>query len=251
MNSFTPRYLSDISVDVIQQVGGDHTFVAAARVSTSAAAALDCLSLPAQESEGLIRYLMQHRHGSPFEHSLLTVFVHAPICVWREWHRHRIASYNEESGRYKTLEPVFYIPARDRPMVKVENWKPGRPKFLSVDEAYSPEVAGAIYDGLCNNLKKSYELSYQKYLDNLAMNIDPGLARDCLPVGIYSSCWVSFNPRAIMNFLSLRTHRPEKANKVSYPLWEIEMAANKVEKLFAKHWPITYKAFNDFGREAP
>lgn len=156
-------------------------------------------------------------------------------------------SYNEESGRYKKLEPVFYIPPPDRPMFKVEGWKPGRPKFLTVEQ-----VEGGVekYDRLCSNLKQSYELSYEMYEENLAMGFDPGLARDCLPVGIYSSCWVTCNPRSLMAFLSLRTHEPE-AKFVSYPLYEIEEAARSCEKIFAEGWPLTYKSFVQNGRVSP
>jgi thymidylate synthase (FAD) len=187
---------------------------------------------------------MQHRHGTPFEHSFVTFFVHAPILVWREWHRHRIGfSYNEESGRYKVLEPVFYVPRRERLMMKVDGWKPGRPKFLRCED-------DAAYGRLCGNLKQAYREAYRFYLDNLSLGIDPGLARDCLPVGIYSSCWVSCNPRSLMAFLSLRTHEPTAA-RVSYPLDEIELAARKVEEMFAAWCPLTYEAFNKFGRVAP
>ncbi len=236
---------SDITVRLIQHVGGDHMVVAAAKVSTSGE---DCLkyagSSQAEENSGLIRYLMKHRHGTPFEHSSLTFFVHAPILVWREWHRHRVGfSYNEESGRYKTLDPVFYVPPRDRPMMKVDGWKPGRPKFLPCED-------DVIYEKLCSNLEESYTLSYEMYEKNLALGVDPGLARDCLPVGIYSSCWVTCNPRSIMAFLSLRTHEPE-AKFPSYPLYEIEVAARVCEELFSQGWPITYKAFCDLGRVAP
>ena len=55
---------------------------------------------------------MRDRHGSPFEHNSMTFYVQAPIFVFREFMRHRIASYNEESGRYRELRPVFYVPAR-------------------------------------------------------------------------------------------------------------------------------------------
>lgn len=181
--------------------------------------------------------------NSPFEHGMLTLYVHAPIFVWREWHRHRWMSFNEESARYKVLDPVFYVPPRDRPMMKVEIWKAGRPKFL-------PCEADATHDELCANLKESYRVGYEMYDQNLALGIDPGLARDCLPVGIYSSCWVTANPRSLMHFLSLRTHEPTAA-AVSYPLWEIEQAARKVEAIFAQHWPITHAAFCENGRVAP
>jgi thymidylate synthase ThyX len=152
-------------------------------------------------------------------------------------------SYNEESARYRQLNPTFYLPPRDRPMMKVDGWKPGRPRFLPCED-------DAVYDELCENLRRSYEVSYASYVRNLDLGIDPGLARDCLPVGIYSSCWVTCNPRSLMAFLSLRTHDPESRH-VSYPLFEIEEAARAAETILAEGWPITYRAFCDTGRVAP
>lgn len=167
-------------------------------------------------------------------------------------------SYNEESARYKQLEPVFYIPPPDRPMFKVDDWKPGRPKFLTIKQEQERQLESALtgyspeyrYERLLKNLKHSYDVGYASYEHNLEMGFDPGLARDCLPVGIYSSCWVSCNARSLMSFLSLRTHDPE-ALKVSYPLYEIEVAARKIEDLFSKQMPLTYKAFIENGRLAP
>ena len=150
-------------------------------------------------------------------------------------------SYNEESARYKTLDPVFYVAQPDRPSGKVQNWKPGRPKFL-----HNPLMVDRVN---ARNIE-SYKLAYEKYLANLADGCDPGLARDCLPVGIYSSCWVSCNPRSLMAFLSLRTHE-DTAKFVSYPLHEIEVAARQVETIFQKHWPVAHSAFVEFGRVGP
>jgi thymidylate synthase (FAD) len=232
----------DIDVNLIKSMGGDGMVVAAAKVSTNGKDAESFIN--EDDNYGLINYLMKHRHGTPFEHSCMTFFVRAPIFVWREWHRHRIGfSYNEESGRYKQLDPLFYIPKRDRGMMKVEGWKPGRPKFLHCDNQ-------TTYDILVGNLTASYELAYQMYEENLALGVDPGLARDCLPVGIYSCCWVTCNPRSLMAFLSLRTHRMD-AKFVSYPLHEIEVAAEACEKIFAEHWPLTYRAFCENGRVGP
>lgn len=256
-------FKSDIDVNLVQSVGGDHSVVAAARVSTSAADSLQYYfdrSISENDNNtgeemrkldsdnfSLINYLMKHRHGTPFEHSSMTFYVHAPIFVWREWHRHRIGfSYNEESARYKKLDPVFYLPDRERPMFCVPDWKPGRPKFLRID---SPEREVA-YNTLCANLKESFELSYSKYLENLYLGVDPGLARDCLPVGIYSGCWVTCNPRSLMAFLSLRTHSPN-AQFISYPLWEIQLAAIACEQVFAQGWPLTFRAYVENGRVAP
>lgn len=237
------KFTSAITVELIQQVGTDSSVVHAARVSTAGAA---CQQVEGDDFQ-LINYLMKHRHGSPFEHNLFTFFVHAPIFVWREWHRHRIGfSYNEESARYKTLDPVFYVPDDDRPIFKVEGWKPGRPKFKTVQSIHDQEKLQDVI----NNLKSVYVKSYQEYLHNLELGIDPGLARDCLPVGIYSSCWVTCNARSIMSFLSLRTHDPN-AKFVSYPLWEIDQAASQVEMFFAEKFPLTHRAFIDNGRTAP
>lgn len=236
---------SEIAVRLIQKMGGDHMVVAAAKVSVSGESALEYAD-PSRSAEnyGLINYLVKMRHGTPFEHSSLTYFVHAPIFVWREWHRHRIGhSFNEESARYKQLDPVFYVPPRDRPMMKVDGWKPGRPRFLRCED-------DGVYRDLCHNLTRSYQVAYESYLANLGLGVDPGLARDCLPVGIYSSCWVTVNPRSLMAFLSLRTHDPESRH-VSYPLYEIDVAARVVEQFLAEGWPLTHRAFVENGRVAP
>jgi thymidylate synthase (FAD) len=238
------QFTGEIKVSVVQSMGEDVILAAAAWVSTNGHEAILKSREEPGKVAGLLNYCMKHRHGSVFEHGATTFFVHAPIFVWREWHRHRIGfSYNEESGRYKQLDPVFYIPPRDRPMMKVDGWKPGRPKFLRCE-------GDEVYKRLCRNLQTSYEVAYSSYEDNLRLGIDPGLARDCLPVGIYSSCWVTCNPRSIMAFLSLRTH-DESAKFVSYPLYEIEVAARAVEEMFKQGWPLTYKAFVDNGRVGP
>ena len=246
------KFTSEITVDLIDSMGSDLSVIRAARVSTVGDA---CLESEEGEHAGVINYLMKHRHGTPFEHNCMTFFVHAPIFVWREWHRHRIGfSYNEESGRYKTLEPVFYVPDNTRPMLKAgDNWKPGRPKFRMIgtaEDGSATEEDWRKYEDLTNNLRNTYIEAYLAYERNLAMGFDPGLARDCLPVGIYSSCWVTCNARSLMAFLSLRTHEPE-ADRVSYPLYEIEVAARKCECIFKDLFPTTYAAFVANGRVAP
>lgn len=239
------QFRSDVEVRLIQSVGGDHMVAAAARVSTTGAAA-SALADPDRGGEvaGLIRYLMSHRHGTPFEHSSLTFFVHAPIFVWREWHRHRVGfSYNEESGRYKQLDPVFYLPHRERPMMRGPNWVPTRPSFSRCEDDEE-------YESAMTDLKRSYGQSYRVYLRLMNRGLDPGLARSCLPVGIYSSCWVTCNPRSLMAFLALRTHEPTAAT-VSYPLYEIELAARAAEQIFLRGWPLTHAAFQATNRVAP
>lgn len=263
------RTISEIDVHEIMHVGSDSDIARAAWVSTgkeghrpkfqsvaesgvSVADQIDQTKEYDARVQGLINYLVKNRHGSPFEHGSLTVYVHAPLFVWREWHRHRIGfSYNEESARYKTLDPVFYLPQYDRPMMKVNGWKPGRPKFKTVEDHFTDQHDAAdVYEQLCDNLTESYILGYKMYMKNLELGVDPGLARDCLPVGIYSSCWVTCNPRSIMSFLSLRVQSEDSTFR-SYPLYEIDVAAQKLEEIFSRYWPATYQAFVDNGRVAP
>lgn len=89
-------FRSDMTVELVKASAADADVVFAARVSTKGEASLDDVEADATGASGLINYLMRDRHGSPFEHNSLTFFVSAPIFVFREFMRHRIASYNED-----------------------------------------------------------------------------------------------------------------------------------------------------------
>lgn len=120
------QFVSEIKVELIDRMGSDLSIAKAAWVSTKGQAAEDAIDEVVNKDKiaGVIGYLIKHRHGTPFEHSAITFRVHAPIFVWREWHRHRVGfSYNEESGRYKQLDPVFYVPGdrRRESCMKVED----------------------------------------------------------------------------------------------------------------------------------
>lgn len=238
------RLTSEIAVEYIQHMGDDAKLAHAAMVSTRGVSGEGAIAVGEEKITGLINYLMKHRHGTPFEHGALTVRVHAPIKVWREWHRHRVGwSYNEESGRYKQLDPVFYIPPRDRPMFRPVGFKSANPVF-------EPITDDIRYGTIISQLEHGYQTTYDIYEHLLSLGIDRGLARDVLGVGIYSACYCTANPRSIMHFLELRTNRPD-AKRPSKPLYEIEVAAKKLEQIFEMYWPITYKAWNDNGRAAP
>jgi thymidylate synthase (FAD) len=214
-------------------MASDEAVTMAARVSTGA-------SDDSNKDAGLINYLMRDRHGSPFEHNAFTFYIEAPIFVFREFMRHRIASYNEESGRYKELAPIFYIPAEDRKLIQVG--KPGAYVF----EPGNEEQHWTVEYQLDRSCKDSYE-AYQVMLD---AGVAREVARMALPVNIYSSMYVTMNARSLMNFLSLRTTR-EGTHFPSFPQREIEMVAEKMECYFAEKMPITYASFNKNGRVAP
>ena len=223
-----------MTVELVQSMASDSAVTLAARVSTGA------VETTPEKEAGLIGYLMRDRHGSPFEHNAFTFYIEAPIFVFREFMRHRIASYNEESGRYKQLEPVFYVPNLGRKLV--QTGKVGAYVF----EEGSLDQLSTVY-------RETYEANqaaYDAYEDMLAAGIAREVARGVLPVNIYSSMYVTMNARSLMNFLSLRTIR-EGTHFPSFPQREIEMVAEKMECFFAEKMPLTYEAFNKNGRVAP
>jgi thymidylate synthase (FAD) len=231
------KYRSDVTVELIDVMASDSAVARAARVSTGANAK-DIVD-PAKDA-GLINYLMRDRHGSPFEHNAFTFYIEAPIFVFREFMRHRIASYNEESARYKEIEPVFYVPDLERKLI--QKGKVGAYEFELGDLGHLTAVYRSTYEA---NVRAYAE--YQKMLD---AGIAREVARGVLPVNIYSSMYVTMNARSMMNFLSLRTTR-EGTTFPSFPQREIEMVAEKMEEWFEVEMPITYAAFNKNGRVAP
>ena len=233
-------FRDDVTVELVKASASDADVIWAARVSTAGENSLEEVNADPARSTGLINYLARERHGSPFEHTSMTFFISAPIFVFREFMRHRIASYNEESGRYRELLPVFYVPNKTRKLV--QTGKTGAYIFVDgSDEQYQISVAA---------MKESYELCYLNYKKMLDAGIAREVARAVLPVALYSSMYVTMNARALMNFLSLRTAR-EGSHFPSYPQREIEMVAEKMEEHFARLMPITYAAFEKSGRVAP
>lgn len=227
---------SDFDVDLSMLSGSDQYICQAARVSTLGAEAFD-----SDESAGLINFLMKNRHGSPFEHGLFSFRITAPIFVWREFMRHRIGfSYNEQSGRYMELSPMFYVPPPERALVQVG--KPGAYEFLPGTPA---QHLDARY-----SMESAYERSWKMYKHMLHTGVAKEVARMCLPVSIYSSAYVTCNPRSMMAFLSLRT-KVEDSMFPSYPMWEINQVANKMETCFKTAYPFTHAAFCANRRVSP
>lgn len=230
-------FRSDVTVELVKHSAADIDVVRAARVSTQGEASKEVSD---KEMFGLINFLARERHGSPFEHSYFTFYVKAPIFVWREHMRHRIASYNEESGRYKELAPEFYVPPADRKLQQIG--KTGAYEFVEGTDEQKAYVQV--------HTRLACERAYHSYQEMLSAGVAREVARIALPVNIYSSAYVTMNARALMNFLSLRKSS-DLSRFPSYPQREIEMVAEKYEAFFADLMPLTYKAFVDNGRVAP
>ncbi|WP_046249579.1 FAD-dependent thymidylate synthase [Streptomyces sp. MBT28] len=236
-----PTFRSDVTVQLVKQTASDADVLFAARVSTLGEQSIDEIGKDPERSKGLINYLMRDRHGSPFEHTSMTFFISAPIFVFREFMRHRVGwSYNEESGRYRELEPVFYVPGPDRRLV--QEGKPGHYQFTAGTKAQHELVERVSVN--------AYRQAYEAYQAMLAAGVAREVARSVLPVGLYSSMYASCNARSLMHFLGLRTTHPD-AKVPSSPQREIEMVGEAMEAEWAKLMPLTYAAFNANGRVAP
>lgn len=240
----TPESLtfrSDVTVELVKSSASDADVLFAARVSTAGEQSLDELKKDPERSKGLINYLMRDRHGSPFEHNSMTFFISAPIFVFREFMRHRVGwSYNEESGRYRELQPVFYVPDTARKLV--QQGRPGKYVFVEGTPEQHATVSGT--------LEESYRQAYASYQKLLDEGVAREVARAVLPVGLFSSMYATCNARSLMHFLGLRTQH-ELAKVPSFPQREIEMVGEKMEAEWAKLMPLTYAAYNANGRVAP
>jgi thymidylate synthase (FAD) len=234
------KFRGDVTVELIKQAASDADVIWAARVSTKGESSLAEIEADPERSQGLINFLLKNRHGSPFEHSSMTFYVSAPIFVFREFMRHRTFSYNEESGRYRTLEPVFYVPGQDRKLA--QTGKPGRYEFVDGTPEQFRVVTKATED--------AYRAAYAAYLEMLDAGIANEVARTVLPVGLYSSMYATCNARALMNFLSLRV-RSDDSRFPSFPQREIEMVAEQMEEHWARLMPLTHAAFERNGRVSP
>ncbi|MFB9366930.1 FAD-dependent thymidylate synthase [Kitasatospora sp. NPDC001664] len=235
------KFRDDVTVQLVRSAAADSDVIWAARVSTAGEQSLEALAQDPEKSAGLINFLMRDRHGTPFEHNSMTFFISAPIFVFREFHRHRSGwSYNEESGRYRNLEPVFYVPGADRKLV--QQGRPGRYEFVDG----TPEQQSLVNE----RMEEAYRASYTAYQEMLEAGVAREVARAVLPVGLFSSMYATCNARSLMHFLSLRTKK-ENATVPSFPQREIEMVAEGMEAAWAELMPLTHAAFEKHGRVAP
>lgn len=212
------------SVVLVDHMASDAKVVGAARVSTGKDPAVASKG-PAGDAK-LIAYLMEHGHGTPFEHAVFQFYVKAPIFVVREWQRHRMASYNEQSGRYTEFQPEFYVPDHVR----------------GPDPANKQSSVRIADRGLIA-AQRSAEASFGEYKAMLDYGVAREMARIVLPLSLYTSFWFTVNARSLMNFLALRNHPAAQ--------WEIQQYAQIIEGMFAKAMPLTRAAFMAVGRVAP
>src|SRR2546428_2251726 len=183
--------------------------------------------------EGLIRFLMRDRHGTPFEHNSFRFHIRTPIFVAREWFRHRVGSFNEFSMRYAKATDDFYVPEPDD--VRSQVGKPGAYSF----EPVAPELAQQTRE----DLQAVYDAAYETYTRLVEQGAARELARLVMPMGAYPELYWTVNARSLMNFVSLRA--AETAQR------EIRRYAEACERFLAEKMPVTHSAFVENGRIAP
>lgn len=218
-----PTFRTHMTTELINHMGTEQTIVQTARVSTLGTNTRDA------EAQGLIRFLMREGHGTPFESCVLTFRFEVPIFVSRQIVKHRISSINEESGRYKELEPIFYVPDIDRKVVQVG--KTGDYEFEHDDEKSRTAIA---------LIQQASARSWAAYETSLRYGIAKEVARMVLPVNIYSTMYVTMNLRAWLNFVKLRSTIGE-----GHPQHEIALVGDQVADKLTELYPVVMNQFKE------
>ena len=205
------------SLELVRVSGSDLDIVNAARVSYGKIS-----EAMTKQDEKLIRYLMEHKHTSPFEHNQLSFRVKAPIYVVREWMRHRMNSYNEISYRFVKPKIEFYIP----------------PKWRHQDTVNKQSSVGSFTDdGLHELYKKSIQESYETYEKLLENGICREQARGVLPVCIYTEFIYTCNLHSLIHFLNLRIKDDAQ--------WEIRQYAKGLLELAEPHFNYSLSCWRE------
>ena len=220
-------------IRVVDYMGNDSAVVQAARVSYGAG------TRKVREDQGLIRYLIRHRHTTPFEMCEIKFHVKLPIFVARQWIRHRTANINEYSARYSILDNEFYIPA---------------PEHLARQSSTNRQGRGSVLEGsqaltVMRMLRDDATRAHAHYVEMMDISGDekdqadsPGLARELarmnLTLNFYTQWYWKVNLHNFMHFLSLRGDQ--------HAQYEIRAYANVMLEILKKWVPDTFDAFSDY-----
>lgn len=207
------------SVELLMVAGTDQDIVDAARVSFDKVGNTD-----PEANAKLIRYLLKHKHLSPFEHNMIKFRIKCPIFVDRQIVRHRIGiSKNEISARYVEVKDEYYVPASLRKQSKSN-------RQASIDGGGDLDDYIGTYRLTCASAVRSYHIL-----------LDEGVcreqARGVLPQAMYTTSIYTFNLRSLLHFVDLRTHAGAQ--------WEIQQYASAMRQLVEPSFPLTFGASHD------
>ena len=217
------RVLDDGFVRVVDYMGTDESIVQAARISYGSG------TKKVHEDRGLIRYLMRHRHTTPFEMCEIKFHVRVPMDCWRQWIRHRTANVNEYSTRYSEAIDS----AQETP---IEAWR--------AQDSANRQGSGDFLDAktgeyLTSEEKALHETARNVYEQRLSKGVAREQARKDLPLSTYTESYWKIDLHNLFHFLSLRMDAHAQA--------EIRSYANVIgEEIVAKWCPIAWEAFVDY-----
>jgi thymidylate synthase (FAD) len=217
-------------IRVIDYMGDDAAIVQAARVSYGRG------TRRVSEDAGLIRYLMRHRHSTPFEMCEIKYHVKLPIFVARQWIRHRMANVNEYSARYSVMDREFYIPAPEQLAAQSRANRQGRGAVLEGEEA--EHVLAMLRDDAAR--------CYDHYTDMLneesAREDRQGLARELarmnLTLNTYTQWYWKTDLHNLFNFCALRAD--------AHAQYEIRVYADAILDTLSDWVPTAFAAFRDY-----
>lgn len=209
-------------VRVIDYMGDDSAVVQAARVSYGEG------TKTARDDRGLIRYLMKHRHTSPFEMCEIKLHVKLPIFVARQWIRHRTANVNEISARYSVLQNEYYIPELDHMQQQSVDNKQGRGELLSpMDQLHGVK-----------DIEKCSNYAFNTYNTLLESGLAREVSRIVTPVNTYTEWYWKVDLHNLLHFLALRLD--------GHAQYEIRVYADIIADIVKQWMPVTYEAFDDY-----
>ena len=214
-------------VRLVDYMGDDHAIAQAARVSYQKHD-----EEKAKNDRSLIRYLMKHRHTSPFEMVEVKLHCKMPIFVARQWVRHRTASLNEMSGRYSQLPAEYYLPDASQVKAQSKSNKQGREDELP--EGVVEEFLGHTYD-------MSQE-AFEQYDTDISRGIAKELSRINLPLATYTEWYWKMDLHNLFHFLKLRLD--------SHAQYEIRVYAEAIYEIIKPIVPIACEAFADYSLNA-
>lgn len=217
------KVLNDGFIRLIDYMGSDESIVQAARVSYGKG------TKKVHQDRGLIRYLMRHRHTTPFEMCEIKLHVRVPMDCWRQWIRHRTASVNEYSTRYSEAIDSAQLTGDDQWREQSRGNRQGSTGFLN------REVGSELSEGESSLIQGSRRL----YRERLEAGVAREQARKDLPLSTYTEAYWKIDLHNLLHFLALRMD--------AHAQWEIRSYATVIGEQILSRWcPITWEAFQDY-----
>lgn len=215
--------LDDGFVCLVDVMGNDSSVVQAARVSYGEG------TKKVSDDRTLIRYLLRHRHTTPFEMAEVKLLVRVPMDCWRQWIRHRTANVNEYSTRYSVAIDAAQSTPPDQWRTQAVSNRQGSAEPLSTD----------LGEKLSHTEKEFHDAARKLYDNRLEAGVARELARKDLPLCTYTEAYWKIDLHNLLNFLSLRMD--------SHAQLEIRQYATAIgENIVKPLFPVVWEAFQDY-----